>query len=766
MRKCLLQILLIFLCFQYSNSESSYPYTISGFTEYSGGEAVVFEHKNPDSIVVYQLNFDFTKGNESIKISGINPDKSTVGIIISNTKIICNSLLYNNLILITRETGGLFAGILHKDGKITGKIKISENQFLPDKDNCRIIKLIEGSEYLLKIENELYKIEVNDKSKMSLKFMDNIEGDLLSLDNSSGFNTVEYAIVQEINSGLVVNFYDYLNKFQFLTKIVTYGTGRWMDLGTRLVYMTSPDGIQTLVQVIDKKSGLLISTFWLNAEPHLMTFKSAAESIVAVYIETSSEGYNLCRAEIKIENPKIQPQILKLSGNMINPMYLSSYSDNYLIFFANSIIMFDESLSLSARQFYPLEKKINSINNVKIINNDIYLLSFPVSIRFSLQPNDYWLLKKIYAEFKNYFFPILLSVFLIIFVQLFRHQRRLARELLDLPNIGLLFVVDSAGRLINLNSLAKEFLEINDSIPRRKFFRFYAKNNRSQLFADLIDKGLESKESSIQKITVKIDNSETEWLCKTIPVRNITGMFRGVVLSAVDITEQLERKRLSNWAQLAHDMQTNLSTIKLNAEHLDIAVSENNSKRQRRIVYQVNLLMQRVRDIVTVGRSDVLNIETCSICDLCQDVRNEFDELMFPGIEFKMECQNFLIQCDKPKLIRAVRNAVENGIKAMKGNPGKITFKTAQDRKYATITIADTGSGMDEDTKKRMLIPYFTTASKTGGSGIGTMIMQHVTELHGGFLLVNSEKGKGTEVIFHIPNTLSNKKDKLLRNDE
>src|SRR5690606_39216533 len=115
------------------------------------------------------------------------------------------------------------------------------------------------------------------------------------------------------------------------------------------------------------------------------------------------------------------------------------------------------------------------------------------------------------------------------------------------------------------------------------------------------------------------DGADIEWLCKTIPVRNITGMFRGVVLSAVDITEQLERKRLSNWAQLAHDMQTNLSTIKLNAEHLDIELSDNNKSRQKRIVFQVSLLMQRVRDIVTVGRNDTLNIETFSISEICAE---------------------------------------------------------------------------------------------------------------------------------------------------
>ena len=58
---------------------------------------------------------------------------------------------------------------------------------------------------------------------------------------------------------------------------------------------------------------------------------------------------------------------------------------------------------------------------------------------------------------------------------------------------------------------------------------------------------------------------------------------------------------------------------------------------------------------------------------------------------------------------------------------------------------------MDKNIKQKMLNPYFTTGENTGGSGIGTMIMQYVTEIHNGDLRIESEKGKGTEIIFNIP---------------
>jgi signal transduction histidine kinase len=67
------------------------------------------------------------------------------------------------------------------------------------------------------------------------------------------------------------------------------------------------------------------------------------------------------------------------------------------------------------------------------------------------------------------------------------------------------------------------------------------------------------------------------------------------------------------------------------------------------------------------------------------------------------------------------------------------------------FSVKDTGAGMDDKTKAKMLTPYFTTSKKHGGAGIGTMIMQHVAELHGGRMIVNSEPGKGTEIVFVIP---------------
>jgi signal transduction histidine kinase len=124
---------------------------------------------------------------------------------------------------------------------------------------------------------------------------------------------------------------------------------------------------------------------------------------------------------------------------------------------------------------------------------------------------------------------------------------------------------------------------------------------------------------------------------------------------------------------------------------------------------------------------------------------------VFPHVTFSMKLRGTMMVVDRQKIMRAIRNAVENGIKALRGEPGVIEMATWFDRTNVYIRISDTGVGMDASTLQNMMKPYFTTAHDGGGTGIGTMIMQHVVHAHGGSLRVTSEPGKGTQIVFRIP---------------
>lgn len=71
--------------------------------------------------------------------------------------------------------------------------------------------------------------------------------------------------------------------------------------------------------------------------------------------------------------------------------------------------------------------------------------------------------------------------------------------------------------------------------------------------------------------------------------------------------------------------------------------------------------------------------------------------------------------------------------------------------RYQKISISDTGHGMDEETKRRIFEPYFTTKRVGEGSGMGLSVAHGIVKSHGGTITVDSEPGQGTTVHVFFP---------------
>lgn len=68
---------------------------------------------------------------------------------------------------------------------------------------------------------------------------------------------------------------------------------------------------------------------------------------------------------------------------------------------------------------------------------------------------------------------------------------------------------------------------------------------------------------------------------------------------------------------------------------------------------------------------------------------------------------------------------------------------------YAVIAIKDDGDGMDDDTRRRIFEPFFST--KFLGRGLGMAAAFGIVKNHNGTILVNSRKGAGTSVSIYLP---------------
>ncbi|PID28291.1 MAG: hypothetical protein CSB55_05690 [Candidatus Cloacimonadota bacterium] len=105
------------------------------------------------------------------------------------------------------------------------------------------------------------------------------------------------------------------------------------------------------------------------------------------------------------------------------------------------------------------------------------------------------------------------------------------------------------------------------------------------------------------------------------------------------------------------------------------------------------------------------------------------------------------------KLEQVIINLLENSCQAITNKKQKIQVTTYCDRKAEKVVcnITDEGIGMDEETLKKILEPFFTTKRTEGGTGLGLAVSSKIIADHGGKLSFKSEPNEGTRVEISVP---------------
>ena len=142
-------------------------------------------------------------------------------------------------------------------------------------------------------------------------------------------------------------------------------------------------------------------------------------------------------------------------------------------------------------------------------------------------------------------------------------------------------------------------------------------------------------------------------------------------------------------------------------------------------------------------------IETCGVAALFGRIDRlmaEDAEARGVRIESRVEPETLEISADPELMEQALINLMRNALDASEGRPDSLVSTTAEiDRSgRVVLAVADNGSGLTEEARKNLFVPFFTT--KRQGTGVGMSIVRQIIRLHRGTIGIESTPDEGTVV--------------------
>ncbi|MBX3229062.1 MAG: response regulator [Labilithrix sp.] len=274
------------------------------------------------------------------------------------------------------------------------------------------------------------------------------------------------------------------------------------------------------------------------------------------------------------------------------------------------------------------------------------------------------------------------------------------------------------------------------------------------------------------------------------PIADRRGRFTHHVGVKRDITERLERAeamlqanralekardaalaasraKSEFLANMSHELRTPLNAIIGYSEMLMDDLGDPTSqmhedlKRIRSAGGHLLTLIDDVLDIskIEADRVDILT-ENIAVSDLVGSVeetirplaeanKNQFVATIEEGVT--------LVRADRTRLRQVLFNLVSNANKFTKGGTVSLTARSIEKdgARWVELDVTDTGIGITKEQQAKLFQPFVQADSSTtreyGGTGLGLVICKRLTEMMGGSIELESEKGRGTTIRVCIP---------------
>ncbi len=270
-------------------------------------------------------------------------------------------------------------------------------------------------------------------------------------------------------------------------------------------------------------------------------------------------------------------------------------------------------------------------------------------------------------------------------------------------------------------------------------------------------------------VECRVHHSDGSWRVLESFSRDLSHIagVNGMVVNARDITERKRLEEQLHHSQrleavgrlaggVAHDFNNLLMVITGYSHMLLDAMHPSDPARLdlEQVVKASDRATDLTRQLLAFSRRQGVRAALVDLNALVSDMDRMLRRVLGEDIEFTaiLAPQLNAVRADPGQIEQVILNMVVNARDAMPGG-GKVLLETRNAgtpaRDFVTLSIRDTGIGMDSQVLSRIFEPFFTT--KEHGTGLGLATSYGIIKENGGDLRVESAPGKGTTFRIELP---------------
>jgi signal transduction histidine kinase len=225
--------------------------------------------------------------------------------------------------------------------------------------------------------------------------------------------------------------------------------------------------------------------------------------------------------------------------------------------------------------------------------------------------------------------------------------------------------------------------------------------------------------------------------------------------AALSEAERLKREFVGN---VSYELRTPLTTIIGYAELLDHA-GEGLPERARGHVAAVrqaaSQLARSIDDVLDMAQIDAdemaLDLGDVDVCELLEEAAERWGGTALDAgsvIELACEPDAGVIRADRRRLAQVLDHLIENAVR-QSSPQGRVTLSARRLMSEVQVSVADTGRGIPFHVQAHIFDRF--VGRDRGGPGLGLALVKALVELHGGWVALESEPGKGATFTCHVP---------------